>query len=758
MRKLKSKKYRIKKKLSEELQEIELLKSWIESQQPERGSNPMSLPDLPSDAPLGRVGNPTLFSRYAGATRFEQLPISKKTKDALRQSKYNVMTDIQRAALPHALCGRDVRGASKTGSGKTLAFVIPLLEKLYRERWCRDDGVGVIVLSPTRELAIQTFLVLNSVGRHHDFSAGLLIGGRKGVKEEKESANKLNILVCTPGRLLQHMNETEHFFCSQLQVLVLDEADRMLSDASFKPAVELIIKDLPKDRQIFLFSATHPKDVKDLATLCLKDPEFVSVHEKSVTATPTNLQQTYIIVPLHRKLDMLWGFIRSNLKSRILVFLSTRKQVEFVYKAFAKLQPGIPLKRIHGKRKQEERMVTVSQFSKNPIVLFSTDVASRGLDFDQAVDWVVQVDCPEDVASYIHRVGRTARFDSVGRSLLFLMPSEEKMLDKLQAAKIPIREKKPNKDLVQSLSKLLASKIVQDPDLLRGVANRAVITYVKSVKKQKDKEIFDVKELPIDEFSKSIGLPFPPRMRFLNNEINNSSKKVSELSPIVEPENLDKDNEFELLPKEELDISDSSEEDREKDPFLTNDTANAADWEGRKIEHTMSPSTLSTRVSKKKKKKLKINIHRPVGTRVVFDDEGNSLPPLAGLADINNARAPLDQIQDKKTEYYKKLREGLKKEDKDDKAQYHNRRREKRLKNKMKWKRGNTYEKEEDVSDSEGEAYANRPHKRSKIYFGSDDDDGEIKESKDKLGFIADSISLAEQEAVALKVLSAMHS
>lgn len=109
--------------------------------------------------------------------------------------------------------------------------------------------------------------------------------------------------------------------------MVLDEADRMLSDASFKPAVELIIKDLPKDRQIFLFSATHPKDVKDLATLCLKDPEFVSVHEKSVTATPTNLQQTYIIVPLHRKLDMLWGFIRSNLKSRILVFLSTRKQV-----------------------------------------------------------------------------------------------------------------------------------------------------------------------------------------------------------------------------------------------------------------------------------------------------------------------------------------------------------------------------------------------------------------------------------------------
>ncbi|KAB2629277.1 DEAD-box ATP-dependent RNA helicase 32-like [Pyrus ussuriensis x Pyrus communis] len=700
MRKLKSTKSRIQSQHSE-LHEIELLKSWIESQQPERGSNPMSLPALPSDARAGRLDS-TRFSRYAGATRFDQLPISKKTKDALRQcNKYVQMSDIQRACLPHALCGRDVRGAAKTGSGKTLAFVIPIVEKLYRGRWCPQDGVGSIVISPTREIASQTFDVLRLVGRHHSFSAALLIGGRRGkdVQVEKELVNECNILVCTPGRLLQHMDETPHFDCSQLQVFVLDEVDSMLSDPSFKQTMNAIISQLPKQRQTLLFSATHPKDVKDLAVLCLKDPEFLSVHEKSVTATPNKLRQTFVIVPLHQKLDMLWSFIKRNLKSRILVFLSTRKQVQFVCEAFKMLSPTITWMALYGKLDQRRRMATVSEFSNQPSVLFSTDVASRGLDFNQGVDWVVQVDCPGDVASYIHRVGRTARFDSVGKSLLFLMPSEEKMLEKLQAANIPIREIKPNKNVGQSVSGKLANFIVQYPGLLHARAQSALKTYLKSVTK-KDKEIFDVTKLPIDEFSASIGLASTPRIRFLSNKIKSSSKKASELSPVVEPELLDKDHELELLPKEELDLGASSDEERDKDPRPTNDTA-----------HISPPCTASTRVSKKKKK-LKINIHRPVGTRVVFDEEGNTLPPLARLADISNASGLLDQIQDKKNEYYKKLREGLKKVDKDDKVVDGHRRREKRLKDKIRSQRGDTdeepeEEEEEDVSDSEGE-----PNKR----------------------------------------------
>ncbi|GAB4830047.1 DEAD-box ATP-dependent RNA helicase 32 [Ancistrocladus abbreviatus] len=163
-----------------EVQQIELLEKWIEFGKADRGSNPLSILPLPKDSKIGRIDANT-FSRYARCEFFSQLPLSKKTKDGLRQAEYIKMTEIQRASLPRSLCGRDILGASKTGSGKTLAFVIPVLEKLNRLRWGPEDGVGSIIISPTRELAIQLFNVLNSVGRYHGFSAGLLIGGRKDV-------------------------------------------------------------------------------------------------------------------------------------------------------------------------------------------------------------------------------------------------------------------------------------------------------------------------------------------------------------------------------------------------------------------------------------------------------------------------------------------------------------------------------------------------------------------------------------------------
>ncbi|XP_061357167.1 DEAD-box ATP-dependent RNA helicase 32-like [Gastrolobium bilobum] len=238
MRRPKSKDFRKQQRVSEE-NEIKLLDSWIQNQLPERGSNPISLPPLPKNAPVGRFDDNT-FSRYAGEARFEQLPLSKKTKDGLREVKFVTMTDIQRASLPHALCVRDILGASKTGSGKTLAFIIPVLEKLRRERWGLEDGVGSIIISPTRELAGQLFDVLKSIGKYHNFSAGLLIGGRKDVDMEKERVNELNILICTPDRLLQHMDETPNFDCSQMQVLVLDEADRIL-DSGFKKELNVFI-------------------------------------------------------------------------------------------------------------------------------------------------------------------------------------------------------------------------------------------------------------------------------------------------------------------------------------------------------------------------------------------------------------------------------------------------------------------------------------------------------------------------------------
>ncbi|XP_023921473.2 DEAD-box ATP-dependent RNA helicase 32 [Quercus suber] len=739
MKKPKSKQFRNKLRVSER-ETIKLLDSWIQSQKPDSGSNPMSLPPLPSNSPIGCLGGDS-FSRYAGATRFDQLPLSKKTVDGLRDAGYVEMTDVQRATLPHALCGRDILGAAKTGSGKTLAFVIPVLEKLYRGTWGPEDGVGSIIISPTRELAGQLFDVLKTVGKRHNFSAGLLIGGRKDIDTEKEHVNRLNILVCTPGRLLQHMDETPNFECSLLQVLVLDEADRIL-DVGFKKALNAIVSQLPKNRQTLLFSATQTKSVQDLARLSLKDPEYLSVHEESVTSTPNLLQQTAMVVPLDQKLDMLWSFIKSHLNSKILVFLSSCKQVKFVYEAFKKLRPGIPLKCLHGRMKQGRRMGIYSEFCEQRSVLFSTDVASRGLDFNKAVDWVVQVDCPEDVKAYIHRAGRTARYHSGGRSVLFLMPSEMKMLEKLQAQKVPIQFIKANKKRLQPVSGLLSALLVKYPDM-QYQAQRAFVTYLRSIHIQKEKEIFDVTKLPIDEFSASLGLPMTPKIRFLKQK--NKSKKASETISLPASENSDRENLLEI-PKEMLDIGDIDEEEMDKAFLLKQDTPNE---EEEKISE-ITDARPAIRISKKKK--LKINIHRPMGTRLVYDDEGNALPPLARVAEIKSGNESFVVDQGKKNEYYNKMREEMKQVDKEDKLLDRQRRREKRIKQKMKLKRGSLEEEDdEEHSASEEEATRDRPRKKSKKYYNSDSDDGERKENKD-------SSSLAEQEALALKLLNAMHS
>ncbi|XP_024968302.1 DEAD-box ATP-dependent RNA helicase 32 isoform X1 [Cynara cardunculus var. scolymus] len=738
MKKPKSKQLRIQSRTSE-VQEIELLEKWIEFGKPESGSNPLSLPPLPAKSPVGRIDEST-YSQFAGCTKFQQLPLSKNTKDGVRQAGYRNMTNIQRASLPHALCGRDILGAAKTGSGKTLAFIIPVLEKLYKARWGLEDGLGSIILSPTRELADQLFSVLKSVGKHHGFSAGLLIGGNE-YDEEKDHVNRMNILICTPGRLLKHMDATPNFDCSQLQVLVLDEADRIL-DAGFKKEVNAIISQLPKYRQTLLFSATQTKSVKDLARLSLKDPEYIAVDEEAIAATPSRLQQKVMLVPLDQKLDMLWSFIKAHLNSRILVFLSSCKQVRFVYEAFKKLRPGIPLKCLHGRMKQIKRTFILQQFVEQRSVLFSTDVSSRGLDFNKGVDWVVQVDCPDDVAGYIHRVGRTARYDSAGRSVLFLLPSEMKMLERLQEKKIPVQFDKANTKRLQSVSGLLAALLAKYTDL-QPLAQRAFKTYVKSIYKQKDKEVFDVTKLPIDDFSASLGLPMTPQLRYLDRK--NVDKKMPGESNLVPEVPVKKDSVKLLRQKPTNNLFEESEEEEEEELDLLKSKETADGEEGKAIaaDHLLP----TTRVLKKKK--LKINVHRPVGTRVVFDEEGNTLPPLATLADMSATDSALLD-KDKVMKRYAEMREDMKTRDQEDKLLDRQRRKEKRIKEKKKQKRARDEELEDEDEDED-----TRNVKKSKVYFNSD---SEEEEGRSKVALKTDAISLAEQEELALKLLSCMHS
>lgn len=449
----------------------------------------------------------------AAITLFSELPLSQATQEGLEASHFKTLTTIQASAIPLALQSRDILGAAKTGSGKTLTFLVPVLENLYRKRWTEYDGVGALILSPTRELAIQIFEVLRKIGRNHTFSAGLVIGG-KPLQEERERLGRMNILVATPGRMLQHMDQTADLDISNLQMLVLDEADRIM-DMGFSHALDAIVEHLPSSRQTLLFSATQSKKISDLARLSLTDPEFVSVHETASTATPAKLQQNYIVTPLPQKLDTLWSFIRSNTKKKVLVFLSSGKQVRFVYEAFRHLQPGVPLLHLHGGQKQTARLDITTRFSRaQHACLFATDVAARGLDFP-SVDWVVQLDAPENADTYIHRVGRTARYDHEGHSVLFLDPSEEEgMLAALARKRVTLeRINVKQKKMQESLRTQLQNMCFRDPEL-KYLGQKAFVNYVKSIHIQSDKETFDLKELDLEGYAASLGLPGAPRVKF----------------------------------------------------------------------------------------------------------------------------------------------------------------------------------------------------------------------------------------------------
>lgn len=247
---------------------------------------------------------------------------------------------------------------------------------------------------------------------------------------------------------------------------VLDEADRIL-DMGFQRTLTALLSHLPKSRQTLLFSATQTQSVADLARLSLKDPVSVGIDQTNTEgATPKALEQHYVVCELDKKLDVLWSFIKSHLQTKTLVFMSSCKQVRFAFETFCKMHPGIPLLHLHGKQKQMARLEMFKRFtSMKHAVLFATDIAARGLDFP-SVDWVVQLDAPEDADTYIHRVGRTARYESAGKGLLLMLPSEEEgMVAALKKKNIEIQKIKIKGSKTQSIANQLQKLAFQEPEI-----------------------------------------------------------------------------------------------------------------------------------------------------------------------------------------------------------------------------------------------------------------------------------------------------
>lgn len=599
----------------------------------------------------------------------------------------------------------------------------------------------------------------------------------------------MNILVCTPGRLLQHLDQTAGFDPGNLQILVLDEADRIM-DMGFQRAVDALVEHLPKSRQTLMFSATQSRKVSDLARLSLRDPEYVSVHEAAESATPASLSQAYISAPLPEKINTLYGFVRSNTKSKMIVFLSSGKQVRFVYEAFRSLRPGIPLLHLHGRQKQGARLEITSRFrSAQHSCLLATDVVARGVDFP-AVDWVVQMDCPEDVDTYIHRVGRTARFESNGQAVLFLDPSEEEgMLKRLEHKKVPVKRVNVKEAKRRSIKNELQQLCFQNPDV-KYLAQKAFISYARSVHYQKDKEVFKLDELDLDGFAASMGLPGAPQIKFQKGE---DVKKVKNAPRMMEESSGDEsefdeegnrkrkrkkgevrtkyDRMFERTNQDVLSshytklVGDDAQDGEEEDDFLKVKRVlgdNELDESGGKAgamprvldlggkEQLVIDSKRREKVLKSKKKLLK---YMPTAERLVFDDEGNARP-IYELKNEEDFRRE-GSVEAQRRKFLEEEKERVAEADVTDKRAAKDRIREKRERRKEREREeregveGREAVLEGDGGDplallrdlpmdgsggeSESSEEEERPRKKAKKWF-QDDESGDEKEKKGRKG------------------------
>ncbi len=371
-------------------------------------------------------------------TTFADLGLATPILKALEAEGYTTPTPIQVQAIPHVLAGRDVQGIAQTGTGKTAAFAAPILHRLMLDRKpAPRRGCRVLVLSPTRELASQIAESFRDYGRQTGMRTTLMFGGVPKARQAKAVANGIDILVATPGRLMDHMQDGA-VQLGGVEILVLDEADHML-DLGFIVPIRKIVSTIPPKRQTLFFSATMPKEIATLAGAMLRDPVHVAV--APVATTVERVEQKVIFVETARKRQMLAEILRDSRMSRTLVFTRTKHGADKVTQHLEAV--GQPAAAIHGNKSQPQRERALAAFKEGRVrVLVATDIAARGIDVD-GVTHVVNFDLPNVPEAYVHRIGRTARAGHAGIAISFCDSSERAFLrgiEKLIRTRISVDE------------------------------------------------------------------------------------------------------------------------------------------------------------------------------------------------------------------------------------------------------------------------------------------------------------------------------
>jgi superfamily II DNA/RNA helicase len=346
------------------------------------------------------------------APRFDTLPLDPKLLQAVADSGYTAMTPIQAKAIPIVLAGRDVMGAAQTGTGKTAAFTIPLLQKMLRHETASVSParhpVRALVLAPTRELADQVAANVKNYAKHTKLRSAVVFGGVDMKPQTLELKAGVEVLIATPGRLLDHI-EAKNVILNQVEYVVLDEADRML-DIGFLPDLQRILSYLPKARQTLLFSATFSPEIKRLAASYLQDPVLVEVARPNATAS--TVEQRFYSTTDDDKRAVIRKLLRERELTQAIVFCNSKLGCARLARAFER--DGLKTQALHGDKSQDERLKALAAFKAGEVdLLVATDVAARGLDIAD-LPAVFNFDVPFNAEDYVHRIGRTGRAGASG--------------------------------------------------------------------------------------------------------------------------------------------------------------------------------------------------------------------------------------------------------------------------------------------------------------------------------------------------------